>query len=355
MTTADDLLDKCPSPREVFAHVHKLDDYIDLHASPPDYTEWNNIAKFLVDYTSFRAPQGGKAESPTTQGEACSCVTMLRLKAPPRYLSREMLEFFRQTEPPPLTPEMMDVFPSFIVVLPKHAYDIYDLPVQKDGYLSFVGVCPLSYLYYLNSWFVAQAKGVDVDDEEIILKVKESARRKDRGVGLFGVTSLGSCFMLSAFLEDNRPRWEKFDALKEEIKIIAAESKQFRSFEQINKSVDQMLGVVDLVLNVLGVYTYEPELIERDPAPGRPVTRGRGFAASVRTPAPPVWIGRSKYLEPSPDCDDSPHPASRVGTGIKVRPHWRKGHWHHFPCGSGRRDRRLRWVRPVFVGAKQPA
>lgn len=37
-------------------------------------------------------------------------------------------------------------------------------------------------------------------------------------------------------------------------------------------------------------------------------------------------------------------------TGRKMPSHWRKGHWRHVPCGPGRQQRKLSWIRPYMVG-----
>lgn len=33
-----------------------------------------------------------------------------------------------------------------------------------------------------------------------------------------------------------------------------------------------------------------------------------------------------------------------------VKPHWRRGHFRRVPCGTNRQERRLRFIRPTFVG-----
>lgn len=47
-----------------------------------------------------------------------------------------------------------------------------------------------------------------------------------------------------------------------------------------------------------------------------------------------------------------PHAASPDGEGSMKRPHWRRGHFRRQPCGPGRTDRRLIFVRPCFINAE---
>lgn len=38
------------------------------------------------------------------------------------------------------------------------------------------------------------------------------------------------------------------------------------------------------------------------------------------------------------------------GTHKSPRPHWRRGHWHLYRVGKGRKETKLNWVAPSFVG-----
>lgn len=44
-------------------------------------------------------------------------------------------------------------------------------------------------------------------------------------------------------------------------------------------------------------------------------------------------------------------PAHGGGSGHEVKPHWRRGHWAHQPCGAGRAERRLVFRPAVMVNA----
>lgn len=69
-------------------------------------------------------------------------------------------------------------------------------------------------------------------------------------------------------------------------------------------------------------------------------------ASEVKEKAVGVRIGNAirKSRQPS-------HPSSQGGTGSKVRPHSRRGHWHHYWTGPRDGDRKLvlKWTAPTFI------
>lgn len=93
-------------------------------------------------------------------------------------------------------------------------------------------------------------------------------------------------------------------------------------------------------------HAYEPELIEQLPASAR---GGFGRRTCARSPIAPTWIGRNFKIR----TDSSPAPGQE--TGIKVRPHWRSGHWHTVRHGKGKEHTRTQWYRPTYVNAEQVA
>ena len=49
-----------------------------------------------------------------------------------------------------------------------------------------------------------------------------------------------------------------------------------------------------------------------------------------------------------PNRNNGDHPRITPGT---VKQHWRRGHWRNQPCGEGRKQRKLIWIRPVIVNS----
>lgn len=44
--------------------------------------------------------------------------------------------------------------------------------------------------------------------------------------------------------------------------------------------------------------------------------------------------------------------STEIGGDRTVRPHIRRAHWHVFWCGKGRTEKKIRWIKPVFVHSR---
>lgn len=85
----------------------------------------------------------------------------------------------------------------------------------------------------------------------------------------------------------------------------------------------------------------------------QPVSKGRkksghilDKASEVKEKAVGVRIGSTIRKAKLPS-----HSSSQGGTGTKVRPHSRRGHWHHYWIGprDGDRELILKWTAPTFI------
>lgn len=105
--------------------------------------------------------------------------------------------------------------------------------------------------------------------------------------------------------------------------------------------------VVSFVVNSWLIHLHEPGLIEQVPVSVD--ARGFGHKAGKRPPIAPTWIGRNFKIRRELVLADGQE------TGVKVRPHWRSGHWHTVRHGKGKEHTRTQWYRPVYVNADQAA
>lgn len=71
--------------------------------------------------------------------------------------------------------------------------------------------------------------------------------------------------------------------------------------------------------------------------------RSRRKLAKLQSQLNPRWIG--KDYQPRKSSDSGETHASPVE-------HWRQGHWRQQVCGEGFKDRKLIWIRPVFVNGR---
>ena len=115
--------------------------------------------------------------------------------------------------------------------------------------------------------------------------------------------------------------------------------------KQKRQSFIQTLSkIMRLVKNVVLIYNYQKHLVQ-----DVQVTVGKGFykrrSNKKRTPLPTPILGRDFLVQ------KARAQSSNTRTTTHVRPHWRKGHWHTTLCGTGRKERRLKWFQPVYVNA----
>lgn len=97
-----------------------------------------------------------------------------------------------------------------------------------------------------------------------------------------------------------------------------------------------------VVKNVILIYNYQKDLVEEVV-----VSKGTGFgkhrSSKPRVSLPTTVLGRN-FLTMRTRTS-----LATKKSEIRVRPHWRKGHWHTVLTGAGRKERRLRWFQPVYV------
>ena len=105
-------------------------------------------------------------------------------------------------------------------------------------------------------------------------------------------------------------------------------------------SVDRMSN---LIRNAVLLYCNEKKYISSDKK--RRIIHQKGFAGQTITAQYPItWLGenyqRQRAAEEPTDSDQP----KRI-----FKSHWRKGHWHHYWAGVGRKEKILKWVQPVYV------
>lgn len=101
-----------------------------------------------------------------------------------------------------------------------------------------------------------------------------------------------------------------------------------------------------LIKNAILAYTYESKYVSEEKILP-PSSKGFDNSASDdEEPLPVRWLGKNfkqeriKYVYEKTDDENSKR---------TVRSHWRKGHWHTVCTGTKRKDRQIRWFKPVFV------
>jgi len=135
------------------------------------------------------------------------------------------------------------------------------------------------------------------------------------------------------------------------------ESVEMMAYGQDAVTADEREGMIDLLSRLVGPVLYlsarnreisgepcNPDRVRFEP----PQKKGRRRSLARR---PPVQVWQVAWragaaLEPSTRSE-----AGEAPTGVTVKPHVRRAHFHSYWCGPGRERCEVRWLGPVFVNS----
>lgn len=103
-------------------------------------------------------------------------------------------------------------------------------------------------------------------------------------------------------------------------------------------------GLTAIAVQCLLAREFLPELIGNPPGPGDGSDRKPPSPQAKPGSLSPRWIGQGF----KPERSSTP----RGGSHSSPRPHWRRGHWRSQPIGTGRKERRVVWIKPTMVKAE---
>lgn len=307
--------------KESLDYLAKCDDLADLYVSPPGYLAWNDYAKFClvsgclnsIEYCFQSGDVRGSIASTTyrsaVMGGTCA-----------RYASKAIIESFEQTPVPELPPEILEVFPFVHLMLPRHT--VYDM--EGDEVLAILLEAGQIYENEyseegraFSSVFFPKARRVPGE----LLGA--------RGIQIFTLTAQG-IDVFQEFVNEGAKSWH---------------SANVKNVKTTKYASPQTEKIIRIAINSLLIHLYEPELVVAD---SRPLSKGVGFASSKKQPLPPTWIGKTFKRVSEKFANRS---VGSPGGCKDIRPHWRRGHWRSQPVGPGRAERRVLWIKPVYVNA----
>lgn len=100
-----------------------------------------------------------------------------------------------------------------------------------------------------------------------------------------------------------------------------------------------------LIVNTLMLVTYQPSLVSVE----KSSTSGFGFNQDLSNePMPVRWLGKG-FCNSKAEASTGGSETSFGGTHASPRAHWRRGHWHGYRYGEGRKTLKRKWVQPVYV------
>lgn len=318
-----------PTVRQLASKITEHESYVeaaasqeDLYKSPSGYLPWNIHLRTCFLSGSVEVTIAGYRNSDVL------CVKVGELareavihKAPARYISKEMCEAFMQTPLPVLPKEVIDILPYVHILLPRNC--VFDHMGDEVVSLIVRSGC----LY-----------PKDMPDDQLgreimkeffpgeIMTPKELMGSS--GIQVATITQEGSNFW-QEFIDEDAKSWQD-----EHIK-------QREGSGYHNGATEKIMRVA---INSLLVHLYEPELITTDPTPK--ASSGTGFGGSPgKSPLGPTWIGKGfRYQREKTNAPGG----QEQGRG-NVRAHWRRGHWRSQPVGPKRQERKVLWIKPVFV------
>ena len=111
------------------------------------------------------------------------------------------------------------------------------------------------------------------------------------------------------------------------------------------------------VVNLLLLMNQQPDIITEEYIPSKIVPLQKKYKVqSDIKPRAICWVGKdftTRVVKLKPKQNEDILVVS--GNTRKVRPHWRRGHWHTVLKGKNRKERKMRWYQPVFVIGNQVA
>tara|TARA_B100000886_G_scaffold154933_1_gene105463 strand:- start:608 stop:2032 length:1425 start_codon:yes stop_codon:yes gene_type:complete len=105
------------------------------------------------------------------------------------------------------------------------------------------------------------------------------------------------------------------------------------------------------VVNLILLMNQQPDIITEEYIPSKivPLQKKYKVQSNIK-PRAICWVGKdftTRIVKLKPKQDEDFLVVS--GSKRKLRPHWRRGHWHTVLKGAKRKERKMRWYQPVFV------
>ena len=272
----------------------------------------------------------------------------------PIWLTKEITEAFAHTDIPNFDPIENEVLPSFALMLPKHSFKIVEY--EEDGnelkgqftevltILVVTNTCWRKRLreYLNNTKEFGKKKGydpkqieqfiTDTFDEDNYLGNTDNSYMFESGFKLLALDDKCGGLLVDFNWKTGTKNLRLLD------------SKNGKPIKRSENEDCFYLGLINVVANAMLHLSHDTEYVTVK-SPG--VSRGTGFGDSDELPPQPAtWIGED-YHQPKTKYE---YPVDHVSTkGKSPRPHWRRGH-NRFVCqGPGRKQRVLKWIKPVYV------
>lgn len=302
-------------------------DQEDLYKSPSGYIPWNtHLRAAFMSGTAAVMIKGYESSDILAAKVGVLARDAVALRAPARYITKELCEAFMETPIPVLSKDVLNILPYIHIFLPRGC--VHDH--MGDEVVSLIVHSGCLYPRDLPDESSGRRLMEKVFPKEIMIPPELAG---SSGIQVATITPEGSNFW-QEFIDDTARSWQHENVKQRE--------KSGYSYIETEK-------IIRIAINSLLVHLYEPELITTDPARAVSGT-GFGLRRPEKSPLGATWIGKTfRYQRAKKEA-----PSGLDGDRASVRAHWRRGHWHTVLHGKNKQERRVQWFKPVFVSGITP-
>lgn len=293
----------------------------DMHwkyKSPPGYIDWKDLVYGFSTVSSLEHLTGSFYAKDSNGLECNLCLqAALYVDAPAVYLRRELGEALLATDIEAMEPPNR-VLDALFVVLPK-------------GLLKGDQNEPIDCLLIVNEElfmpFILAA-------QERFVGMKLGTTSGGSGLRVFGMDASATGMLFQSAAPWSQPTTKTSGNYENRYAVIS----DYDTFDEVCKKM------MRIAKNIILLYNHERHLVKEEPSLSFVPVKER--KSSDKRPFPVTWLGSDfKAKRTVHECDKASNETAR-----SVRAHWRRGHWHRYWCGEGRKKQVTRWVQPVYVG-----
>ena len=288
------------------------------YKSPSGYVEWKDLVFGFSTVSSFEHLTGSFYARDSNGLECNLCLQAASfVDAPAVYLRRELGEALLATDI-----EAMEspnkVLDALFVVLPK-------------GLLKGDQNEPIDCLLIVNEELFTPFL---LAAQKRFVGMKLGTTSSGNGLRVFGMDALATGMLFQSAAPWSQPTTETSRNRDNRYAVIS----DYDTFDEVCKKM------MRIAKNIILLYNHERHLVKEESSPSFMPVKERKL--SDKRPFPVTWLGSDFKAK------RAVHESDKVfnETARSVRAHWRKGHWHRYWRGEGRKKQITRWVQPVYVG-----
>jgi len=294
--------------------IKKLIQDFPAPVSPKGYKNFKDFYLDAVRVRIFKNEGSSKQEMTTNR----ILVEMLEKKAPAYYLTDEIINAACNTNVPEISAKE----------IPFNNLNLF----TPDGLCMAVNIVSICECY---------------NTEHLPAQLQEAAGKAGVQIDTAGVEVMITAVIFADYYEDKgyaTTELNLFPSSRKDKDLIFCNTNRIgyaRDYDNYKIHRDMTVGqLTRLIANTIMLINYQPSLVtaQRSDSPGL------GFNnKSSDDPMPVRWLGKNFSNNRTKSC------AGSGGSHASPRAHWRRGHWHGYRYGEGRKILKRKWVQPVYV------